>query len=305
MTPLAQGAPASTSSLVSVIGGQAVTTSLAIAEGTNTEHASVIKLVRTYLSDLEEFGLVRFEIRPREVGKHGGGDVEYAILNEQQGTLVLAFMRNTDIVVGFKKRLVKAFWEMARQLSEKTAPQVSDLSTDEVIDLLISKAGQEKRDLQERLATLEHVLAVVEPMKKDGGVQFLRPTAIQERHPHETAAPRPSPQPPRQRQEPSSHGQSHERWWLAVLARGSVLSNETSWPTGPLSKQVVYFDYARWCEAQGISFLTYETLFARAMKAWGCVTSRPRGQGPRPHCWRFQPLAIHRAILGITQEARP
>jgi hypothetical protein len=37
---------------------------LAIAEGTGGEHASVIKLARTYLVDLEEFGRVRFEIRP-------------------------------------------------------------------------------------------------------------------------------------------------------------------------------------------------------------------------------------------------
>lgn len=44
----------------------------------------MIKLVRSYQGDLEEFGLVRFEIRAREAGKHGGGDVEYAILNKHQ-----------------------------------------------------------------------------------------------------------------------------------------------------------------------------------------------------------------------------
>lgn len=42
--------------------GRAVTTSLALAEGTQNEHASVIKLVRTYLPDLEVFGPCRFEI---------------------------------------------------------------------------------------------------------------------------------------------------------------------------------------------------------------------------------------------------
>jgi hypothetical protein len=58
-------------------------------------HASVIKLVRTYLADLErfgqcrfeiavtsstgadleDFGLVRFQIQPRSEGQHGGGSL--------------------------------------------------------------------------------------------------------------------------------------------------------------------------------------------------------------------------------------
>lgn len=42
--------------IVTLVGGQPVTTTLAIAEGTELDHATVIKLVRTYLADLEEFG---------------------------------------------------------------------------------------------------------------------------------------------------------------------------------------------------------------------------------------------------------
>lgn len=53
-------------SIVKMIEGTAVTTSMAIAEGTENEHASVIKLVRSYQADLEEFGRVRFEIEPFE-----------------------------------------------------------------------------------------------------------------------------------------------------------------------------------------------------------------------------------------------
>lgn len=39
------------STLVSTINGIAMTNTMAIADGTETEHASVIKLVRTYQSD--------------------------------------------------------------------------------------------------------------------------------------------------------------------------------------------------------------------------------------------------------------
>ncbi|MBW2187562.1 MAG: Rha family transcriptional regulator [Deltaproteobacteria bacterium] len=95
------------------------TTTLAISDGTDNEHKSVLQLVRNYIDDLSEFGLVAFEMRPRSAGQHGGGDVEYAILNEPQATLLLTYMRNSDIVRQFKKNLIKAFFAMRDQLREQ------------------------------------------------------------------------------------------------------------------------------------------------------------------------------------------
>lgn len=100
------------SDLVLMISGSVVTTSLAIAEGTKNEHASVIKLVRTYQADFEEFGPIGFEIAKGSPLPQGGfaRSTEYAVLNEQQATLLLTYMRNSEIVRRFKKRLVKAFY---------------------------------------------------------------------------------------------------------------------------------------------------------------------------------------------------
>ena len=94
--------------IVTVSNGQAVTTSLAIAQGTENDHASVIKLVRSYQADLEEFGPLGFEIQKGKSLPQGGfaKATEYAILNEQQSTLLLTYMRNSDIVRRFKKALV-------------------------------------------------------------------------------------------------------------------------------------------------------------------------------------------------------
>ena len=75
--------------MVSILKGEPRTTTLAIAQGTKIKHEAVIKLVRKYTDDLKEFGLLGFEIRPRLKGKHGGGDVEYATLNEEQATLLI------------------------------------------------------------------------------------------------------------------------------------------------------------------------------------------------------------------------
>ena len=86
--------------------GIASTTSLIVAEGTGNEHASVLLLIRKNLDDFNEFGRVRFEIAPFETAG-GTQRREFAVLNEEQATLLLTYMRNSDIVRDFKKRLVQ------------------------------------------------------------------------------------------------------------------------------------------------------------------------------------------------------
>lgn len=100
--------------IVTIANDQPVTTTIVIAECTRVEHASVISLVRKYQADLEEFGQVDFKSTRQE---RGGHPVEYAELNEQQATLILTYMRNSEIVRAFKKRLVKEFWEMRAKLA--------------------------------------------------------------------------------------------------------------------------------------------------------------------------------------------
>ena len=92
--------------------GMPVTTTLAIADGTENDHASVIKLVRTYLADLEEFGGVGFEIQPFET-PGGTQRREVAVLNEQQSTLLLTYMRNSEIELAFR------FFKAKRCVSSK------------------------------------------------------------------------------------------------------------------------------------------------------------------------------------------
>jgi phage regulator Rha-like protein len=100
-------------SIVTIQNNNLVTTTLAIANGTDNDHASVIKLVRTYQGDFDEFGRVGFEILPFET--NGGiQQREVAFLNQEQSTLLMTYMRNNEIVRSFKKRLVKEFFDMAR-----------------------------------------------------------------------------------------------------------------------------------------------------------------------------------------------
>lgn len=113
--------------LVTIQGSEPVTTTLAIASGLGGEHASVIKLVRTYADDLKDFGHVDLESTRCEGGSR---PVEFAILNEQRATLLISYSRNTDVVREFKKRLVKAFYEArdARAASRQADSRASVLS---------------------------------------------------------------------------------------------------------------------------------------------------------------------------------
>lgn len=142
--------------LVTLNNGSAVTTSLAIADGTENEHASVILLVRKYLEDLTEFGLVDFKSEST-----GGRPTEYAILNEQQSTLLLTYMRNSEIVRKFKKALVKAFFDMARRIA--ATPALPDFQ-DPVAAARAWADQLEKRTLAEQQkALLEHKVAEQAP----------------------------------------------------------------------------------------------------------------------------------------------
>ncbi|KUF07247.1 Rha family transcriptional regulator [Leucobacter sp. G161] len=97
--------------------GELRVSSLIIAGRTENQHASVMRIVRDRQAELEEFGLVGFEIAPRMSGQHGGGDTMYALLNEPQSTLLMTFMRNSPVVVEFKVELVKQFFAMRQALA--------------------------------------------------------------------------------------------------------------------------------------------------------------------------------------------
>lgn len=105
--------------IVALLDQEPLAASDALAAGVVLPHASVIKLVRKHRTSLERFGPLRFEIRPRLKGRHGGGDVEIALLNEQQATLLISMLRNSPIVIECKVRLVEEFYRMRTALSQQ------------------------------------------------------------------------------------------------------------------------------------------------------------------------------------------
>lgn len=93
--------------LVERRGQQALTTSLAVAEGCGISHQSALRLVKKYATEFGELGFLGFEIQENRGTQ--GAPTEYAVLNEDCATFLITMFKNTPVVLKFKLRLVKAF----------------------------------------------------------------------------------------------------------------------------------------------------------------------------------------------------
>lgn len=90
------------------------TLSSIVAECTNLQHHTITKTIRKHQARFEQFGKVGFKIQATESGQN----TKDYILNEQQATLLVTFLKNTEQVANFKTNLVKAFFEMREELSK-------------------------------------------------------------------------------------------------------------------------------------------------------------------------------------------
>lgn len=124
-------------------------TSKVIADGTNNQHESVVAIIRKYEKDILDFGNIDFS--DLKSGKRGQPERVY-YLNEEQATFVITLLRNSKIVVKFKKELVRQFYAMRRFILEKQsklwgetriANKENRLKETDVIKLLVDYAKEQ------------------------------------------------------------------------------------------------------------------------------------------------------------------
>lgn len=116
--------PNNPKNIVIVHDNEPFTTSLAISEGVGLDHKIVIRLVRKYKTDFEEFGRVNFQSSPFKT-EGGIQQREIAELNEDQATYLITLFKNTETVRAFKIKLVKAFRKALKAL-ERLRKQTSE-----------------------------------------------------------------------------------------------------------------------------------------------------------------------------------
>lgn len=97
--------------MLTQIGNEPRVDSRLLADQLGNQHKNSMALIERYSEKFKEFGLLAFETEARLAGQHGGGDVRFALLNEDQAFFLLALSRNTDRVVELKASLIMAFRE--------------------------------------------------------------------------------------------------------------------------------------------------------------------------------------------------
>ena len=95
------------------------TTADTVAQYAQVQTDTVSRLIRKHMNDLEEFGKVGFEIRLPAPGSKGGRPEKLYHLNEQQATLLITYLKNTESVRRFKKALVREFFKARNELSRR------------------------------------------------------------------------------------------------------------------------------------------------------------------------------------------
>lgn len=142
--------------LVELRKDEVFTNSKIIAEGTGNQHHAVREIIKKYRSDIEDFGILL--ILNEE--SNGGRPMEIFYLNEEQATFVITLLRNSKVVVKFKKELVRQFYAMRRFLIEKQSKLWNDtriankenrLKETDVIKLLVDYAKEQGSEHSDKL----------------------------------------------------------------------------------------------------------------------------------------------------------
>ena len=121
------------------------TTADTVAEYAQVQQQTVEHIIRKHKSDLEEFGVLGFEIRLPPAGSKGGRPVKCYHLNEQQATLLITYLKNTPPVRRFKKALVRGFFEARQELDRREVERAIKAPVHRTLTDAIRDSGENER----------------------------------------------------------------------------------------------------------------------------------------------------------------
>ena len=121
------------------------TTADAVAEYAQVQKQTVEHIIRKHKNDLEEFGVLGFEIRLPSPGSKGGRPEKLYHLNEQQATLLITYLKNTEPVRRFKKALVREFFEARQELARREAQRAVKAPIHRNLTDAIRDSGENER----------------------------------------------------------------------------------------------------------------------------------------------------------------
>lgn len=134
-----------------------------IADQTDSTHHAILQLVDKYIADFDSFGRVAFENKTFDTAG-GQQSRRVAMLNENQATLLLTYMRNNDIVRAFKVRLVTAFSGLHNKTPTipQTYAEALQLAADQAKQLELAAPKVSFVDTYVDRGTLENAISVAQ-----------------------------------------------------------------------------------------------------------------------------------------------
>lgn len=120
------------------------TTADTVAQYAQVRHKTVNEMIRKHEADLKEFGLLAFEMEAVERAR----GVKYAKvyhLNEQQATLLITYLKNTEPVRRFKKALVREFFNVRQELARRDVQRAVKLPVHRSLTDAIRDNGENER----------------------------------------------------------------------------------------------------------------------------------------------------------------
>lgn len=120
------------------------TTADTVAQYAQVQRQTVEHLIRKHKNDLEEFGSLGFEIRACP-HRTGSSVQKLYYLNEQQATLLITYLKNTEPVRRFKKTLVREFFNARQELARRDAQRAIKLPVRRSLTDAIRDSGENER----------------------------------------------------------------------------------------------------------------------------------------------------------------
>ena len=133
------------------------TTADTIAEFAQVQRKTVNDLIRKHEKDLGDFGLLRFEIAAVE-RERGVKYRKLYHLNEQQATLLITYLKNTEPVRRFKKALVHSFFAVRQELAQREAQRTVKAPIRRSLTDAIQDSGEAERMHGQAFATYTNLI---------------------------------------------------------------------------------------------------------------------------------------------------
>nr|QNL31647.1 MAG: hypothetical protein [Bacteriophage sp.] len=127
------------------------------------EHRALMQTVKKYLTEIQEFGTLAFQMREFKTAQGNTSKETYCYLNEEQATFLMTLSRNTSQVIACKRNLVKAFTQ-AKQLIKEVIPAQSGRIRELELELELTKAKTHYMDRRDAIRLIHgaEVLALLD-----------------------------------------------------------------------------------------------------------------------------------------------